>query len=315
MSHAFGRLKGPLTLALIAVAGWALAAGQTFRSGVDAVQVDVLITEHNRPVAGLTARDFELRDNGVVQQIDAVAMVDVPVTLMLVLDVSESVKGEPLEHLRAAIGAAGEALSPDDRLSLLTFSHQLDLAASPTANPGLVRSAAQAVDAGGATALYDATLAALVTRHRIDGRVVLLLFSDGADTSSWLDPRAVINAAQQSDVVIYGVTLRRQTEQQNAREARQNRLERDWFGEAPASFGRHFLPLLAEDTGGSVLVAERSDQLRETFLRVVGEFKSRYILSYTPRGVESGGWHAIDVGLEGRRGEVTARRGYLRSSP
>jgi VWFA-related protein len=314
VSGGFGQLKAVLVLLLIAGTGWDIAAGQTFRSGVDAVQVDVLVTEGNRPVKGLTAGDFELRDNGVVQQIDAVAVDDVPVTLMLALDVSESVKGAPLEHLRAAIGAAGEALSPRDRLSLLTFSHQLDLAASPTADSAVVGSAAQAVEARGATALYDAALTALVTRQRIDGRAVLLLFSDGADTSSWLDPRAVIDAAQRSDVVIYGVTLRHQTEQRNAREARQNRLERDWFREAPASFGRQFLSLLTEDTGGTVLVAERSDQLRETFVRVVSEFKSRYILSYTPRGVEGGGWHSIDVSLKGKRGDVTARRGYLRES-
>ncbi len=310
MTGRFGRLT--CALALIAAAGLDLSAGQTFRSGVDAVEVDVLVTDRNRPVAGLTAEDFELRDNGVVQHIDAIALGDVPVTLMLVLDVSESVKGKPLEHLRTAISAAGEALSSRDRLSLLTFSHQLDLATAPTDDPGLVRSTVQAVEAGGATALYDATFAALVARHRVDSRVVLLLFSDGADTSSWLDPRTVIDAARRSDVVIYGVTMRRQTEQRNAREARQNRLERDWFREAPYSFGRHFLPLLAEDTGGSVLVAERSDQLRDTFVRVVSEFKSRYILSYTPRGVEPGGWHAIDVRLDGRRGVVTARRGYLR---
>src|SRR5690606_13974643 len=144
----------------------------------------------------------------VLQQIDAVTMRDVPVTLMLVLDVSESVKGEPLEQLRAAIGSAGDALSPDDRLSLLTFSNHLEMTASPASDPGLVRSVAEAVEAGGATALYDATLAALVSRQGIDGRAVLLLFSDGADTASWLDPRAVRAVAQRSDVVIYGVTLR-----------------------------------------------------------------------------------------------------------
>jgi VWFA-related protein len=312
VSSRFGGPAAALALTLIGAGEWAVGARQTFRSGVDAVRVDVLVTAGNRPVTGLAARDFELRDNGVMQQIDAVALDDVPVTLMLVLDVSESVRGEPLEHLRAAIGAAGDLLSPRDRLSLLTFSHRLHMARTPTADPGLVASATQAVDAAGATALYDATLAALVTRYRIDSRAVLLVFSDGADTSSWLDPRAVMTAAQRSDVVIYGVTLRRRTEQRDAREARQNRLERNWFREAPSSFGRQFLTLLAEGTGGSVLVAEQSDQLRDVFRRVVREFKSRYILSYTPRGVEPGGWHAIDVDVKGRRAEVTARRGYLR---
>src|SRR5690606_35418347 len=92
-----------LAASLVLGAGWQPAARQTFRSGVDAVQIDVLVTDGSRPLAGLSTDDFELRDNGVVQQIDAAALGDVPVTLMLVLDVSESVKGEPLQHLRAAI--------------------------------------------------------------------------------------------------------------------------------------------------------------------------------------------------------------------
>ncbi|MGE3887849.1 MAG: VWA domain-containing protein [Vicinamibacterales bacterium] len=304
---------GAVLLAVVALVGRDLVAGQTFRAGVDAVRVDVLVTADGRPVTGLAASDVELRDNGVVQEIRTLDVEDVPVTLTMVLDVSESVEGEPLAHLRGAIIAADEALSADDRLSLVTFSDRLDLQGPASEDRARVRERAQAVKAGGATALYDATLAALLMRPRIEGRMVMLVFSDGGDTSSWLDPRTVITAAQRSDVVIYGVTLRQQVEQRNLREARQNQLERDWFNEVPASFGRHFLPLLAEDTGGSVLVAERSDRLRQTFVRVISEFKSRYVLSYTPSGVEQGGWHPIEVRLRGRRGDVTARRGYLRA--
>jgi Ca-activated chloride channel homolog len=298
-------------LAVTTLASPAVPAGQTFRAAVDAVRVDVLVTDGGRPVGGLAARDFELRDNGVLQELDAFDVEDVPITLMLVLDVSEIVKGEPLEQLRGAVGAADDALSAGDRLSLLTFSDRLELRASVSEDRALVRSSARGVEAGGATALYDATLAGLLMRPRIGGRIMMLVFSDGGDTSSWLDPRTVIEAAQRSDVVVYGVTLRPQVEQRDAREARQNRLERDWFEVAPAIFGRHFLPVLAEDTGGAVLVAE-GERLRDTFVRVIREFKSRYVLSYTPRGVGPSGWHSIDVRLKTRRAEVTARRGYLR---
>jgi Ca-activated chloride channel homolog len=302
-----------LALAVAAQVESPVAASQAFRAGVDAVRVDVLVTDEGRPVTGLSARDFELRDNGILQEIRALDVEDAPVTLLMVLDVSESVEGEPLEHLRAAIDAADEALSPDDRLSLVTFSDRLDLRVPASEDRDRVRAMARDVKAGGATALYDATLAALLMRPRIEGRMVMLVFSDGGDTSSWLDPRTVITAAQRSDVVIYGVTLRHQIEQRNLREARQNQFERDWFQEAPASYGRHFLPLLAEDTGGAVLVAERTESLRNTFVRVISEFKSRYVLSYTPSGVEQGGWHGIEVRLKGRRAELAARRGYLRA--
>ena len=293
----------------------ALLATQVFRAGVDAVRVDVLVTRGGRPVAGLTSTDFELRDDGVIQEISAVAVEDVPVTLTLVLDVSESVEGEPLDHLRAAVSAAADALSRYDRLSLFTFSHQVGMAAPPTRNLDQVRSAARGVAAGGATSLYDATMAALAMRERVEGRAVMLVFSDGADTASWLDPRRVLAAAQRSDVVVYVVALRTLTERENKEALLRDRRERQWFLDAPSLYPLQFLPALAEDTGGALLVAGRSDRLRETFVRVVSEFKSRYILTYTPRGVAQGGWHAIDVRLAGARADITARRGYLRGVP
>jgi Ca-activated chloride channel family protein len=303
---------------VVAAAAWAWVVGiraeQVFRAGVDAVQVDVLVTRGGRPVAGLTADDFELRDNGVLQEVTAVALEDVPVTLTLVLDVSESVEGRPLEHLRSAIAAAAEALSNADRLGLFTFSHHVGLASEPTTALEQVRSAAASVKAGGATALYDATFASLMMRARIQGRMVLLVFSDGDDTASWIDPRAVITAAQRSDVVVYGVTLERFTQRDNLDAVKRIQRERQWFLEEPWLYGRQFLPLLTVETGGSLLVAERTDSLRETFVRVVNDFKSRYILTYTPEGVESGGWHAIDVRLKGQRADITARRGYLRGN-
>ncbi len=295
-----------------AVLAGALLLAQVFRAGVDAVRVDVLVARGGRPVTGLTSADFELRDNGVVQKIDAVAVEDVPVTLTLVLDVSGSVEGQPLDDLRSAIGAAADALSARDQLALFTFSHQIGMAAAPTRELEQVRSAARAVTADGATSLYDATLAALVMRERVDGRAVMLVFSDGADTASWLDPRRVLAAAQRSDVVVYVVALSDLFEREDKEAVLRDRRGRQWFRDEPSLYPRQFLPALAEDTGGALLVAGRSERLRETFVRVVNEFKSRYILTYTPERVAAGGWHAIDVRLTGERADITARRGYLR---
>jgi hypothetical protein len=75
---------------------------QRFRAGVDAVRVDVLVTDRNRPVGGLTAADFSLLDNNVPQQIEAMHSEDVPVSMMLTLDASASVAGSPLEDLKGA---------------------------------------------------------------------------------------------------------------------------------------------------------------------------------------------------------------------
>ena len=85
-----------------------VAPQQTFRVGVDAVRVDVLVTDGNRPVGGLTADDFELRDSGVRQRIEAVDLGGVPLSVMLALDTSVSVWGQPLQNLKEAASAVVE---------------------------------------------------------------------------------------------------------------------------------------------------------------------------------------------------------------
>ncbi len=296
---------------LIPVLGGVAAAGQTFRSGVDAVAVDVLVTRGRNAVTGLTADDFTVLDNGVRQDLAAVFVEEVPVTLLLVLDTSGSVRGAPLRQLLAAAEAAGEALRPGDRVGLVTFSDKLRLVVEPPAPPADLPAALGRVRAGGATALYDATFAALALRDRTVGRTVALVFSDGYDTASWLEPPDVLDAARRSDVVVYGVR-----HDHLAREGWQRRegrgLAARWFADDPHLFRQEYLAQLAADTGGSVYVAADLDRLREVFARVVDEFRSRYLLTYTPQGVEAGGWHELEVRVRGRGRRVQARRGYLR---
>jgi hypothetical protein len=69
---------------------------------------------------------------------------------------------------------------------------------------------------------------------------------------------------------------------------------------------------LAAITGGHVFVVQRADELRAAFAAVVSQFRSRYLLAYRPRGVESTGWHSLDLKLIRGRAIVTARRGYAK---
>ena len=300
-------------LGLAWVCGFSVTgAGQTFRTGVDAVAVDVLVTRNGRPVVGLTADDFTVLDNDVPQQIESVLLEDVPITLLLVLDTSGSVRGAPLVQLRTAAEAAAEALRADDRVGLVTFSHNVRMVVEPPSPPASLPSdALRRVRASGGTALYDATFAAFALRERTVGRTLMLVFSDGDDTVSWLDPRDVLNTAQRSDVVVYGVSL--EGVARDSRWERQDRRSaRRWFPSEPHLFRRQYLPVLAAETGGSVFVAQDIGRLRAAFARVVGEFRSRYLLTYAPIGVESAGWHELEVRVEGSGRDVQARRGYLR---
>jgi VWFA-related protein len=295
------------------VAAVALAVSQDaprpFRSGVEVVRVNVLVTNGNRPVAGLTADDFELRDRDVLQQVESVEMADIPVSMALVLDTSESVKGSTLEQLKNAATAAVDGLGPTDHAQLVTFNSGVQLRAGWTSSTQRIREAIRLSQAGGGTSLYDAVFAALIDDDAESGnRQLMLLFSDGHDTSSWLPPSAVLERARRSDAVVYSVVA-------GAR-SRSNLLFRRSGIElleprVPPSAVTPFLTELSNTTGGESLVAS-SDELQRVFARVVGEFRTRYLLRYTPRGVETTGWHPIDVKLKNKKGKVSARRGYLR---
>ena len=130
-------------------------APQIYRVAVDGVRVDVLVSDGKRSVRGLTAADFELRDRGVVQTIDSVSFEDVPLSVMLVLDTSSSVRGIPLTHLKQAASArrrspvAARSRRPDDVQRRCLPGLRLDERPPPSSHRD------RRVDAGGATALYD----------------------------------------------------------------------------------------------------------------------------------------------------------------
>lgn len=292
-----------------------LGAGppQTFRVNVEAVRVDVLVTDGHRPVGGLSASDFDLRDSGVRQQIATAQLEDVPLSVILTLDTSDSVKGPPLAHLKAAATAAIRTLMPADRASLLTFSGSPVRRSGWTADQRVLDAAIASSEAGGSTSLHDAAYAALTMREPRPGRMLVLLFTDGADTSSWLSGLSVMDIARRTEAVVYAVAVR-----QRGLQPVPYRFDFSSGLQPPAPhvdrqiLGRPFLLDLAEETGGQFVTADSSEDLARLFVQVMSEFRSRYLLTYTPRGVDAGGWHPIEVRLNGRKGTVTARRGYLR---
>ena len=256
---------------------------------------------------------------------------DVPLRILLALDASSSVEGTALVHLKDAASAVVSLLAPADHAALMTFSGALELRAPWTSDRAALLAAVAATRARGSTTLYDAAYAALTLRDPEPGRTLVLMFSDGADTASWLPGPHVIEIARRNEAVVYAVTLETDSVYvpshtagfagsiiRRAEPANGYRLDfrsgiQDPIRKAPtATLLEPFLDALAAETGGKVFDAESSDRLRETFVRIVNEFRSRYLITYTPRGVAAGGWHPIEVTLKGRKGKVTARRGYLR---
>jgi Ca-activated chloride channel family protein len=302
----------------MAAAGAATLCGaQQFTSRALAVRVDVLVTDGRQPVAGLTARDFGLKDDGVVQAIAQIDHEQLPLNLILVFDTSSSVAGARMRALLDAAQSLVGQLRDGDRVAVLSFASRVRLLTPLTPSRQQVRGALAAIEATGATSLRDAAFAALALRGADPGRTLLLIFSDGDDTSSWLSRAQVVEAARRTDAVVYAVAVTREQTVTRVAVASPG-----WPGTAGAlqavrqdtvsvkSAGR-FLEELTQESGGRILFATSDADLRGAFTRTLAEFRDRYVLSYTPEGVAATGWHRLDVTLKGKKGKVRARRGYF----
>lgn len=256
----------------------------TFSSRIEAVRVDVLVTDRGQPVHGLGPADFEIKDNGVDQQIDLVSFDQIPLNAILAFDMSDSVAGDRLDRLRTAGDAILNGLSARDQSALVTFSHAVRLGAPLTTDIARVRQALTSATGAGSTSLIDGAYAGIQIGESDAGRALLIVFSDGLDTSSWLGADKVLDAAKRSDVVAYAVAVR-----------------------SPAK--PEFLRDLTSLTGGRLFEVEKTEKLDAIFVGILEEFRQRYLMSYTPRGVAREGWHKLDVRVK-RGGTVKARPGY-----
>lgn len=298
MTSSASSLPAVVALAMLA-AGVVRTQQAQFRSGVDLVRVDVLVTEDGKPVRGLTRSDFELRDNGQLQDVDAVYGEDQPLDVVLLLDVSGSLQGVALDSLkRAALGAV-DGLRPDDRVRLLAFSHRILMADAAAGETAAVRSAILRLDAGGGTALCDALYATLAMSLGSPRRTVALLFSDGRDNRSWLSAQAVTQVARESDVVVYAIAFKPPW--------RSSEVSASTITSEP---DRAFLETLSGSTGGRLVWEHESRRLPTLFEDLLEEMRGRYVLTYYPQHAGGSGWHKIAVRLKARKGEVLARAGY-----
>lgn len=301
------------TIALASLAARTRALQDTppaFRARVDAVRVDALVTRDARPLAGLTPADFELLDNGVRQSVTYLGVEAVPVNVLLMLDVSQSVAGDRLRSLAAAGRAVVDALRPIDRAAILSFSNAIVERVPLTADRQRLETELDRLSAGGTTSLYDAACAGLLLADSRQARTLLLIFSDGQDSSSWLAPSVVLDTAARSDAVAYAVTTDRADPRWLDRVLADPRrqVSGEWILRSQPS---GFLDRLADATAGRVLHAE-DRHLAGTFAGIVREFQNRYLLMYVPSGTDERGWHELTVRVRKARATVRARRGYWR---
>ena len=263
----------------------AVALQPTFSTRVEGVRVDVLVTDSSRrPLRGLTAADFMIRDNGVTQEVDVVSFGEIALNVGLAFDLSESVAGTRLAQLKAASQALTAELAPADQSALVTFDTVVSLPCPLSTSRSCVGAALNAATPQRETALVDGVFAGMMVGESEVGRSLLMVFSDGLDTASFLNAERVLELGRRSDVVVYPVTSK---------------------GARP-----DFLEDLASLTGGRLHEVDAQSDLSATFRSILEEFRYRYLVTYTPRGVPRGGWHKLDVRVNRPGASVKARPGY-----
>jgi len=274
-------------LTMLAAAVLADASQPLFKSKVESVRVDVLASADGRPVTDLTADDFEIRDNGVLQKASKVGDETAPVNAVIALDTSSSLSLERLARLRAGSTALIRNLRAGESAGLVTFNHVITQVHQLTQELNPLVEALALVTPSGQTALIDATSLALTLAEHGDGRALLVVFSDGVDTASWQSEATVLRSARGSETVVYAVVV------------------------ASKEGSPRFLRDLTSATGGKVLEVESNERLEAAFVQILDEFRQRYLLSYSPTGVSKPGWHKIEVRVKRRGVTAKARPGYV----
>jgi VWFA-related protein len=289
-------------LAALLAAGPPQQQPPVFRAELEVVYVDVFVTSRGEPVTGLTTQDFVLTDNGVRQDVTLVDVDTVGVDAVLAFDVSASVAGPKVEHLKAAGRAFVGGLTGRDRAALLPFSHEIRLAQPPSADAGALRSTLDGLSARGGTAVLDALYLCLKRRWGT-GRPLVVLFTDGEDTTSWLDNEDVLAAAREAPVLVQVVATEEAPSESPTMDGRTTT--------APEPGHLYLLRQVAETTGGRLWYADSTDRLGSTLLAILEAMKTRYLLSYQPRGVPREGRHRIKVSVQSRGADVRARQEYV----
>ena len=271
-----------------------------FRSGTDLVRVDALVLRDGKPVTGLGADDFEVRDNGVLQQVTAAATADA-VHLALTLDASGSMTPERLQLSRAAAEHVVGQLTGHDRFDVFAFNDQVALIGDSRRPASALSETLARVQAGGSTALVDAAYTSIVHGAAGGGPTLLLLMTDGRNNNSFLRAQDAIDAARRHETAIYPVAVE---------------MDRRWdrtvvWPHLRTSDSLALLRLLADETGGQLIEARWDARLPDVFARILAEYRQRYIVTFTPEGVgRNDGWHRIEVKLRRGKGTVRARTRY-----
>jgi Ca-activated chloride channel family protein len=267
-------------------------------------QLYVTVSRDGERVLDLDAGDFTVLDRGAPQTLVTFEGGDVPMVALLLVDASDSMRGD---RLRAAVAGARAFISgmqPLDQAKLLLFSDRV-LHTTPFTNfAEILVTGLAGVEARGDTALNDHLYLALRRLDERQGRRVVVLLSDGVDVASILRAREVLEIARRSTALIYWIRLGRITARTSQTSA--------WRGAAEHWQEYQTLEQTVRESGGRILTLDTVEGTAAAFSRVLQELREQYVLGYYPsvsRGDDA--WHDVVVRVRERGLEVRARAGYF----
>ncbi len=266
-----------------------------FRTGTQIVPLHVTVVDaQRRLVPHLTRDDFEVYDNDQRQEIAFFDNETQPITVVVMLDTSASMTPS-FDLVTAAAEQFLLRLLPADRGRVGAFNDKIEFSPEFTNDRDRLVAELKNLDFGNPTRLFDAVAASLDELRGIDGRRVIVIFTDGDDTASRAGLGEVMDRARAEEVMVYGIGL----ESNYFNGVRQVRSRPD-----------RGLRRLAEETGGGYFELEKTDELSSTFTRVAQELHSQYVVGFTPK-VLDGKIHKLMVRVRHAGMTARARRTYV----
>lgn len=293
-------LAAALSLGILVMPGAGAPAQDsqtTIRAEVALVNVVFTAVDgKGRTVQGLTADDFQIFENGKPQKVEYFGALgkasEVPLTIALLIDTSGSVKRKLEFEKTTASEFFKEVLRPNKDLALIIqFDSDVNLVQDFTQNQSDLLNALESLKAGNSTALYDAVFLAADEKLKGEvGRKVMVVITDGEDTSSKMRKEDAIRSAQKSDALIYGIGVR---------------------GD---EYGTNFsvLKKFAEETGGAFFSPRAKFSEIQSAFRAIGEdIQGQYSLAYSSTNTnKDGSFRTIDLRCKVRGVRVRTRKGY-----
>jgi VWFA-related protein len=292
-----------------------LLAQPTFKGGTRTVAIYATATDAAGRLAPDLSRDhFQVYDNGKLQTLSVFASDIQPITVVMLLDRSGSMRGN-FELVEQAAEEFVREMLPADKARIGSFSNRIqvdprDFTSDRDELLGILRTQLQEE---GPTPLWNAINVGITALLHQQGRRVILVFTDGADrpmneSANNNSLRSVMRRAEEEDVMVYAIGLAGMNIGMPASPPVGWGMRRSAPGPSLEEPDEG-LPKIAQATGGGYFELTSMSDLPTTFKRVADELHHQYVLGFTP-AVLDGKMHKLDVRVTGAAATVRARRSY-----